>query len=53
MGLTKQYLSFVPAGIFNIISSTKPNIVFVDLDSTPGRYIAVGAAERIFVWDLR
>lgn len=53
MGLTKQYLAYHPIGTFNLISSTNVNTTFVTYNKTDGRYVAVGAAEKVFVWDLR
>ncbi|XP_063218235.1 WD repeat-containing protein 3 [Bacillus rossius redtenbacheri] len=53
MGLTKQYLRYVPAGSFNIIASARCNVVFVTLEGQEGRYVAVGACEDVIVWDLR
>lgn len=53
MGLTKQYLRYLPGGNFNIIASSGCNVVFVILNGQEGRYVAVGACEHVFVWDLR
>ncbi|KAG5679887.1 hypothetical protein PVAND_009424 [Polypedilum vanderplanki] len=53
MGVTKQYLRYKPAGIFNIIASSRVNGVFVDFNGISGRYFASGAAENILIWDLR
>ncbi|CAH1179400.1 unnamed protein product [Phaedon cochleariae] len=53
MGLTKQYLRYIPAGNFNIIASQSCNVVFVTLEGQEGRFIAVGACEHIIIWDLR
>lgn len=53
MGLTKQYLAYHPVGNFNIVASGNANIVFVTYDKTDGRYVAVGAAEKVIIWDLR
>ncbi|XP_076183673.1 WD repeat-containing protein 3 isoform X2 [Ptiloglossa arizonensis] len=53
MGLTKQYLRYVPAGNLNIIASPSCNIVFVILQGQEGRFVAVGACEHVFIWDLR
>ncbi|XP_076248996.1 WD repeat-containing protein 3 isoform X2 [Calliopsis andreniformis] len=53
MGLTKQYLRYVPAGNLNIIASSSCNIIFVTLQGQQGRFVAVGACEHIFIWDLR
>lgn len=53
MGLTKQYLNHEPVGQFNIIASGRPNIVFITYNNADGRYVAVGAAENILIWDLK
>ncbi|CAH1105470.1 unnamed protein product [Psylliodes chrysocephalus] len=53
MGLTKQYLRYVPAGNFNIIASQPCNVCFVTLEGQEGRFVAVGACEHIIIWDLR
>lgn len=53
MGLTKQYLAHRAAGKFNIIASGRSNVTFVNVDKTDGRYVAVGAAENTYVWDVR
>lgn len=53
MGLTKQYLAHRAVGKFNIIASGRSNVAFVTVNKTDGRYVAVGAAENTFVWDVR
>ncbi|CAH0548156.1 unnamed protein product [Brassicogethes aeneus] len=53
MGLTKQYLRYIPAGNFNIIASQNCNVEFVTLEGQEGRFVAVGACEHIIIWDLR
>lgn len=53
MGLTKQYLRYVPAGNTNIIASPHCNIVFVTLEDQEGRFIAAAACEHVYIWDLR
>lgn len=53
MKLTKQYLRFVPGGNVNIITSDTCNAVFVTLEGQQGRFVAVGACEHVFIWDLR
>ncbi|OAD59414.1 WD repeat-containing protein 3 [Eufriesea mexicana] len=53
MGITKQYLRYVSAGNLNIIVSSSCNIVFVTLQDQEGRFVAVGACEHVFIWDLR
>ena len=53
MGLTKQYLRYVPSGNLNIIASPKCNVIFVTLEGQVGRFVAVGACEHVVIWDLR
>lgn len=54
MGLTKQYLRYVPSAVFGLIGSQKANVVFVQLrGGEQGRYVAVGACEHVFIWDVR
>ncbi|XP_015181340.1 PREDICTED: WD repeat-containing protein 3 [Polistes dominula] len=53
MGLTKQYLRYVPSGNVNIIASSRCNVIFVKLEGQEGRYVATGACEHIIIWDLK
>lgn len=53
MGLTKQYLRYVPSGTFNVIASADCNTTHVSLNGVSGRYIAVGACEHVIIWDMR
>lgn len=54
MGLTKQYLRYVSSAVFGLIGSQKANVVFVRLrGGEQGRYVAVGACEHVFIWDVR
>uniref|UniRef100_A0A671RRF1 WD repeat-containing protein 3-like n=1 Tax=Sinocyclocheilus anshuiensis TaxID=1608454 RepID=A0A671RRF1_9TELE len=54
MGLTKQYLRYVASAVFGVIGSQKANIAFVTLrGGEKGRYVAVGACEHVFIWDVR
>lgn len=53
MGLTKQYLRYVPAGACNIIASPGSNVTFLTLKGVEGRYVATGGSEDVIVWDLR
>ncbi|KAK6631604.1 hypothetical protein RUM44_006133 [Polyplax serrata] len=52
MPITKQYLRYVPTTSFNLISSIDSNGTWVTLNNQEGRYIATGACENIFVWDM-
>lgn len=53
MGLTKQYLRYVPSGTFNVIASPDCNSTHVTLNGVSGRYVAVGACEHVIIWDMR
>uniref|UniRef100_A0A8C2CKJ6 WD repeat domain 3 n=1 Tax=Cyprinus carpio TaxID=7962 RepID=A0A8C2CKJ6_CYPCA len=54
MGLTKQYLRYVSSAVFGVIGNQKANIAFVTLrGGEKGRYVAVGACEHVFIWDVR
>uniref|UniRef100_A0A672Q5A5 WD repeat-containing protein 3-like n=1 Tax=Sinocyclocheilus grahami TaxID=75366 RepID=A0A672Q5A5_SINGR len=54
MGLTKQYLRYVASAVFGVIGNQKANIAFVTLrGGEKGRYVAVGACEHVFIWDVR
>lgn len=54
MGLTKQYLRYAATAVFGVIGSQKTNIIFVNLrGGERGRYVAVGACEHVFIWDVR
>lgn len=54
MGLTKQYLRYVPSAVFGVIGSQKANITYVTLrGGERGRYVAVAACEHVFIWDVR
>lgn len=53
MGITRQYLRYVPLSNFNIICNPDCNIVFVTLNGISDRFVAVGACENVIIWDLR
>ncbi len=53
MGLTKQYLRYAASGLFNVIGSSKANVVFVKFKGVQGKLCAVGACEHVLIWDLR
>uniref|UniRef100_A0A8B9H432 WD repeat domain 3 n=1 Tax=Astyanax mexicanus TaxID=7994 RepID=A0A8B9H432_ASTMX len=54
MGLTKQYLRYNASAVFGVIGSQKANIAYVTLrGGEKGRYVAVGACEHVFIWDVR
>ncbi|XP_046902747.1 WD repeat-containing protein 3 [Hypomesus transpacificus] len=54
MGLTKQYLRYAASAVFGVIGSQKANIAYVTLrGGEKGRYVAVGACEHVFIWDIR
>ena len=53
MGLTKQYLRYAAASVFNVVASQRSNVVFLELKDQKGKYCAVAACEHVFIWDLR
>lgn len=53
MGLTKQYLRYVPGPVLGLVGGQKSNVVFLDIKGVKGKYSAVGACENVLVWDLR
>lgn len=54
MGLTKQYLRYVPSAVFGVIGSPKANIAYVTIrGGEKGRFVAVAACEHVFIWDVR
>lgn len=54
MGLTKQYLRYAPLNIFGIVAGTRCNPKLLRaFKRTDGKFVAVGACEYVFVWDLK
>uniref|UniRef100_A0A069DXE8 Putative wd40-repeat-containing subunit of the 18s rrna processing complex n=1 Tax=Panstrongylus megistus TaxID=65343 RepID=A0A069DXE8_9HEMI len=53
MGLTKQYLRYEPSSSFNVITSGNCNISAVIYEHQEGRFLAAGACESVYIWDLR
>ncbi|NXX91484.1 WDR3 protein, partial [Centropus bengalensis] len=54
MGLTRQYLRYVPAALFGLVGSARSGAAaFVRLRGERGRCVAVPACEHVFVWDTR
>ncbi|XP_066542654.1 WD repeat-containing protein 3 [Hoplias malabaricus] len=54
MGLTKQYLRYTVTAVFGVIGTQKSNVVFVtQRGGERGRFVAVGACEHVFIWDVR
>ncbi|XP_071495513.1 WD repeat-containing protein 3-like [Diadema antillarum] len=49
MGLTKQYLRYVPSAVFGVVGTTTANVVF----TSDHQFAAVAAVEHVFIWDLR
>jgi hypothetical protein len=53
MGLTKQYLRFLPAQVLNAISvSNTANCCILPLKGQHGKYIASPAAQNVIIWDF-
>ncbi|KAK3097407.1 hypothetical protein FSP39_009376 [Pinctada imbricata] len=53
MGVTKQYLRYVPGPVFGVTGSTKSDVVYLGIRGTQGKYCAVGTCEDITIWDIR
>lgn len=53
MGLTKEYLRYAPTNIFGIIGSTRCNLKLIKYRGTTSKFVAVGACEFVFIWDLK
>jgi len=51
MGLTKQYLRYVPRGLFNLIGSGRGGGVYLDQNNPD--LAAVAAAQDVVIWDLK
>lgn len=49
MGLTKQYLRYVSAGICNIIGTTSSNVAYFNAKDV----CLVGACENVYAWNLK
>lgn len=52
MGLTKQYLRYVPGPIFGVIGSPV-NLVFVTYRNISTRYLATAACENVIIFDTK
>lgn len=52
MGLTTQYLRYVPASVFGVIGTARC-VRFVTRFSQQGKYIAVPACELVLIWDIK
>ncbi|XP_045592640.1 LOW QUALITY PROTEIN: WD repeat-containing protein 3 [Procambarus clarkii] len=52
MGITTQYLRYVPGSLFGLIGTGRC-IRFVTRFSQTAKYVAVPACEHVFVWDIR
>ncbi|XP_035396215.1 WD repeat-containing protein 3 [Cygnus atratus] len=53
MGLSRQYLRYVPAALFGVVGSAGGNAAMVAVGGERGRGVAVAACEHVFVWDAR
>ena len=53
MGLTKQYLRYSATNVLGIVGTTRSNIKLVKYRGVSGKYVAVGACEYVFIWDLK
>lgn len=53
MGLTKEYVRYASTNIFGVIASTRCNIKLLKFRGTFGKFVASGACEYVFIWDLK
>ncbi|KAL8615465.1 hypothetical protein ACOMHN_053801 [Nucella lapillus] len=53
MGVTKQYLRVEPSAVFGLVATQTSNITLLNAGGRQARLLAVGACERVLVWDLR
>ena len=51
MGLTKQYLRYLPDSVFGVVGSQRANILYLTWEGQ--KLCAVAACEHVFIWDLR
>jgi U3 small nucleolar RNA-associated protein 12 len=51
MGLTKQYLRYVEANIFGIVSGNRANIQYIHYEGS--KYVACGSCEYVFIWNVK
>jgi hypothetical protein len=51
MGLTKEYVRYVPTNTFGVISANQSNIKLIDYKGN--QVVACGACEYVFIWDLK
>jgi len=52
MGLTTQYLRYVPGSVFGLVGSGQC-VKFVTRFSQSAKYVAVPACENVFIWDSK
>lgn len=52
MGLTTQYLRYVPGSAFGLVG-TERCVRFVTKYSQTGRYVAAPACEFVLIWDCK
>ena len=45
----KQYLRFVPCGIFGVVAAKNCNAVYLQ----PNRFVATGGNHVVTLWDVR
>ncbi|XP_076317472.1 WD repeat-containing protein 3 [Tachypleus tridentatus] len=53
MGLTRQYLRFVPGSVFGVVGSISGKILFLNCKGTKGRYAATASCENVNIWDTK
>ncbi|KAK7017057.1 Dip2/Utp12 protein, partial [Halocaridina rubra] len=52
MGITTQYLRYVPGSVFGVIGTSRC-IRFIIKYGQAGKFIAAAACEKVFIWDVK
>ena len=54
MGITKQYLRWIPSSMFGVIGSPIGNVIFINQNENINRQlVAVAACEKVFIWNVK
>nr|XP_039255830.1 WD repeat-containing protein 3-like [Styela clava] len=53
MGLSKQYLRYLPFSQFGVVASQRCNVLFLSMRNSSTRYVAAGSCEHVNIWDVK
>ena len=48
----KEYLRVEPSAVFGLVATYASNVVYLNTGGREARLVAVGACERVLIWDL-